>query len=598
MYRIKTIQLKNFRSFMGKPSKIELGNKGQNLFIYGENGSGKTSICKALYFFLEAADKRRKLKITDAENIFLSEKEKGSTEMRVAFKKVNSNHKKDWPETKFTLDKQGFSPSGVELEPLLQARRYRAHLDYRALLKTYMLDTQELNLFWILVYGIFYNKRNPETNRLLGLEFDELKRGRRNRTQEYSKKLKDWSIGFTQIIAEINPLINELLQYFDKELSVELSFKHLYLTKTENLGHQTVKINVHYKDKLIRNHHDFFNEARLTALGISIFLAGFLYHRNPEEFKESYKPLILDDVFIGMDISNRLPLLQILKDKFSDWQIFITTYDRPWYEAATHYLGTSDWKFMEMYIGEEEGQDYTFSQLIDGAGSPLDKAEHYFRMKDYPACGNYLRKTLERRIKDILPENKLTAYNDDGEKRSLKLGTLFTRLLEYLEVCGLEQPLFKDLKIYTKLLLNPLSHDNAGSPIYRRELLSVFEIVRKLDAVKSELLISVNGELVSPTLRLSVKDSVDIYHVYKVQVLDNLKKITCDDSVGYSSCRGQIIGHKKGRDNWTVVEDGIPDSLETIYSKKCEEHGVEADDWLQAYRNNNNITINELKPKI
>ena len=33
----------------------------------------------------------------------------------------------------------------------------------------------------------------------------------------------------------------------------------------------------------------------------------------------------LDDIFIGLDIANRLPLLEILESDFPDYQIFIIT---------------------------------------------------------------------------------------------------------------------------------------------------------------------------------------------------------------------------------------------------------------------------------
>ena len=45
--KITKIEIKNFKAFRG-PDEIILGQKGQNLLLYGENGSGKTSLYKAL----------------------------------------------------------------------------------------------------------------------------------------------------------------------------------------------------------------------------------------------------------------------------------------------------------------------------------------------------------------------------------------------------------------------------------------------------------------------------------------------------------------------------------------------------------------------
>jgi len=46
------------------------------------------------------------------------------------------------------------------------------------------------------------------------------------------------------------------------------------------------------------------------------------------------KVLFLDDIFIGLDIANRLPLLSILENEFPEYQVFITSYDKPWFEHA------------------------------------------------------------------------------------------------------------------------------------------------------------------------------------------------------------------------------------------------------------------------
>ena len=51
--RITDIEIKNFRAFP-KPYHINLHNTGKNLLVYGENGSGKSSLYLALKYFLES----------------------------------------------------------------------------------------------------------------------------------------------------------------------------------------------------------------------------------------------------------------------------------------------------------------------------------------------------------------------------------------------------------------------------------------------------------------------------------------------------------------------------------------------------------------
>ena len=52
--RITDIEIKNFRAFP-KTYRINLRNAGKNLLVYGENGSGKSSLYLALKYFLESA---------------------------------------------------------------------------------------------------------------------------------------------------------------------------------------------------------------------------------------------------------------------------------------------------------------------------------------------------------------------------------------------------------------------------------------------------------------------------------------------------------------------------------------------------------------
>jgi ABC-type uncharacterized transport system ATPase subunit len=44
--------------------------------------------------------------------------------------------------------------------------------------------------------------------------------------------------------------------------------------------------------------------------------------------------LILDDVLIGLDLNNRLPLLELLRTKFPRHQILLLTHDLVWFDIA------------------------------------------------------------------------------------------------------------------------------------------------------------------------------------------------------------------------------------------------------------------------
>ncbi|MBN1561490.1 AAA family ATPase [candidate division KSB1 bacterium] len=56
--RIKEIEINNFKA-LGSSYKIDLTNSCKNLLIYGENGSGKSSLFKALNCFSTHHKKKR-----------------------------------------------------------------------------------------------------------------------------------------------------------------------------------------------------------------------------------------------------------------------------------------------------------------------------------------------------------------------------------------------------------------------------------------------------------------------------------------------------------------------------------------------------------
>ena len=59
--RITGIELKNFRAFYGT-YQINLHKAGKNLLVYGENGSGKSSLYLALKLFLESSEEAHQFK--------------------------------------------------------------------------------------------------------------------------------------------------------------------------------------------------------------------------------------------------------------------------------------------------------------------------------------------------------------------------------------------------------------------------------------------------------------------------------------------------------------------------------------------------------
>jgi hypothetical protein len=219
----------------------------------------------------------------------------------------------------------------------------------------------------------------------------------------------------------------------------------------------------------------FLNEARLSAVAISVYLG--MIKRHPQQI--AYKILFLDDVFIGLDISNRMPLLKILDEDFDDYQVFITTYDKPWFELAKGYLQQSGtWNTLELYAGYNRAGYST--PLIMG-GDLLAKARSHLHNRDYKSAAvytrsafeEYLRKACVKQRKELRFKPKLKDYSSEDFWTAIK--------------DELEAPLVSNIELYRSLVLNPFSHYNSEKHEIRTELENAIEAVTQLKAALNAL---------------------------------------------------------------------------------------------------------------
>ena len=567
--KISQIIVSNYRAFYNEKGEerskytIELKD-GKNLLIYGENGSGKSSFYKALKdLFRSSVDPDYRL----IENIFAKELELDEQPfIEITFKGNNQ------PDETYCFSADPHR-NAVNDETLRSIARARSFMTYRDLLKVHFVNDPEVNLFNFLFEknGLLADLPNPtpsspETN----LKYYDLLRVVKANPDDVN--IKDLALGVNQTLGDLSTILNHLLQYFDKSISVTFS----QLTEESvRTGIQVVKINVIYFGADLsgsaEQYHDFLNEARLSALAICIFLAAHLSVPSPD-----YKILFLDDVFTGLDMSNRMPLLDILTDPvikgtaetFADHQIFLTTYDRQWYELARNDLGSSTWHFHEMYI-DHHSQGFDHPIWLPGEDD-FEKAQFYFKTKQYPACANYQRKICETLIKRFLPENKKYDALPNGEIVPInKLDTFITKLKLYLEENGLSFTPFIKLKGCLRVVMNPLSHDDFESPVYKRELQLVFEIIDELKMLKNTILMNAGEKIVMK--RVNAATAVE--REYVCELTTPIRRIEHAHEVKIPAFYILPLTQKEGAQEKFKISYG--GKFEDIYGKFCHSLGVE-----------------------
>jgi hypothetical protein len=162
--KIQTIEIRNYKAFYGN-YKIEVG--GKNLFIYGENSSGKSSLYYALKDFFQSTIED--IDLHELENVFLKKDEKGNTEIKVIFKpnsKGQKNKKSYWFSTTANDTR---IPTDTSIR---DANKLKSFLTYKHLLGVHHLKKDDqINLFDLLVRGVLKHFRYSLTG---GKELGEL----------------------------------------------------------------------------------------------------------------------------------------------------------------------------------------------------------------------------------------------------------------------------------------------------------------------------------------------------------------------------------------------------------------------------------------
>ena len=267
-----------------------------------------------------------------------------------------------------------------------------------------------------------------------------------------------------------------ILDRFKHNIGIDLAFPQVRPNKDySGITGAEVHIDLKYAGREIPKPHLFLNEARLSAIALSIYLG--LIKRHIQGIP--CKILFLDDVFIGLDISNRLPLLEILKTEFPDYQIFVTTYDKPWFEYAKQFLEQAGgWKNFEFYV--QDCHDGTQCPVIFENRDLLPEAEAHFNACDYKAAAVYTRSAFEKIVQGYCDGEKKVTYRKNQKKHKTE------DFWEALKA-DLTQPTRDNIETYRSLVMNPFSHYNSERPEIRAELQNAIQAVRALKAKLCEL---------------------------------------------------------------------------------------------------------------
>lgn len=578
MNTIESIEIKGFKAF---PTQFELNLEGKHLLMYGENGSGKSSIYFALHCLYQSS-----LKPDAGKKYFNILNEDGSENPQHL---LNRNRLDEDAEIKvkikegvwfYTMDKRGCTPE------LLGGGR-RAHfpleccfINHNFIFRFFNFRNSEtINLFPVFIKDVLSFYISPEYGMHISEMFDALlshavpRKGKKKTI--FLSLIKAFNEETQRVIENINLTASDRYnKYFknenDRELQIRLRYDsnaekrpdddNEYWLKYDNIleeqiiqGERRVRrspykkwnspfIGLEISEKMddgtyrsVPKPQTYFNEAKLTAIALSIRFA-LLNLDKPADGRF----LALDDMLISLDMSNRAKVVGFLLDISDKYKIYLFTHDRAFFEFFKHkskrYISTDEWLYKEIYMGE------TKSPYLRDGKTYLEEAEHFIQQHKFEIAGNFLRKEAEAFCKYFLSPKWLLKK----DYTCLDLNGMIQNCKKYAFESGIaDLSLFNELDDYRKFILNSSSHDSYDVVKFESEVRKCLNTLRSLSNVKSETILKF-GDNVTFTLRTPTPD----IHEYRfdIQICDELRVIEIP---------GQPNVLSKVMINYYCYEDGV-----------------------------------------
>jgi len=530
MYKIDKLEIKNFKFF----DEVEtLDFESKNVLVYGENGSGKSTIYWALYTLLQSSKKDD----TKIEEYFThSTKSNPNYSSLVNIYCENDSESKIELFSKDTDENYTISKNNITIKEsttIHKSLNTSDFINYKYLFRFFnFLHRDEIDLFNLFEYEILH---------LIGLnelwqEIIQLEKEKPSVSYDkanYDKlhiKLNLFNTKLEDIISDINePTKNYLERFNYKNIKIILSTENgKYEKQTFTKPKIKVELNVlkNGEYESVLRPQSYFNEAKLTAIALSVRLA-------ITEIKLKNSPLkllVLDDLLISLDMSNRDKVLDILLDDdvLKEYQKIILTHDKAFFEMAKHkfdYVEKGKWKYFEMYvdIDNERKIEIPYIKEYGAKYGNIERAKEHFQNKDYPATANYLRKEVEGlfdkflQIDNLNEKIKLAKLKENEQliwdiQKDLKK---LLRVLKQFENCErmpqtiqaqkckefseqvissiikittyIEEDFyfeeFEDVKMILKNILHPQSHNDLTRPLYKKELEDAIALVEAFGTI-------------------------------------------------------------------------------------------------------------------
>lgn len=429
--RLQSIEIRNFKAFRD----FSLNLEGRHLLIYGPNGSGKSSLYWALYTFLQSARKKPKGAINkyfdsrDSENLLNIHEDFTTNPGEIALTLRDTNTNIDTAYRISQADHNTFQkPEILKGDLASDFITYRFFFGFSHFRNSETFDLWPLFEKEILPFCVSTGGKVPLES------WNVIKSGIPNPLNLLGGAAYNAYWVFkrnTRVFADMLPGIvdsisNEAQRFYDVNFSsddpVKITLKLGVTKKPEAKGSNkkdfkfikpVIGFAIQTDGKTIGRPQSFLNEAKLTQLALSVRFAATLVNLHDSDLKL----LVLDDLLVSLDMSNRMKLVEILLSaQFSNYQKIILTHDLGLFREFQLMIadGHTDWCYRKLEGNAREGI------VIRNEKSPLQKAEDYLNNHDLEEAAASLRKAAEntaqqyRRfsLKEEIPPGKFHSLSE------------------------------------------------------------------------------------------------------------------------------------------------------------------------------------------
>ncbi|MAN86870.1 MAG: hypothetical protein CL555_08450 [Algoriphagus sp.] len=267
--KIKKVEIRDYKAFYGNN---EFKVDGKNLFIYGENGSGKSSFYYALKDFFQSSSET--LDYNETENIFLTKAQKGK-----GFIKVTFNPDKDGTtaDKTYTLNKRTKDTYVAGDTSIRDAIKLKSFLTYKHLLDIHHITKdKEIDLFNLLVKGVLKHFKSVAItgNKELGELWEDAEKAVAKPTQSRTYNITQKRVDVDRAINAFDTAFKKLFQKNSIEnilkyaqpildkfgLNIELDLHYTQAkanTKYDAIERNHVRVKIKYQNKEIAKPHFF-----------------------------------------------------------------------------------------------------------------------------------------------------------------------------------------------------------------------------------------------------------------------------------------------------------------------------------------------------